>query len=1707
MANVNVSSIANQINVATTESNISVSDDTGSFLVNVTSTAQAITVNPVNTVVTVAASAIVSNQAIRAAIEVANVSGFGNISYDSDINTSNGIIQYVGVSTNDIRQQLFAGYGLTYNNATGNFITEASEIQAQARQGLGNIAPIQYNTSTGVIAIDEAAVFTGKTTDDLAEGNVNLYYTEARVNTNFATKTTDDLTEGSTNLYFSGKTTDALPEGSTNLYLNGAGTTDNLTEGTTNLYLNGAGTTTDLTEGTNLYYTDTRVVNAVENEVIKLKQYSETYYDAGNVSGAVTLNAANGTMQRIKLIGDITNISVANLATGGSITILATQDNTGNKDLTNATSWSNYQWAGGFTQLDPTADSDTVITIFYDGTDYNASVVRFDTYDTFDGKTTTDLPEGANLYYTTARANTALQTYIADATNSPFTFNGNVDVQGNLNYVNVEDLLVNDQSITMNFGNVAQDAMIIVDRVGSGAGANTEVRWNETTDKWTFSNDGSTYNNMLTLADIPAQGVTSVNGFTGPAVTLDTDNIAEGTAKYYATSLFDTDFATKTTTNLTEGTNLYFTDARADARVNLQTGTNLDLSSKSTTDLAEGTNLYYTDGRFDTRLATKSTTDLSEGTNLYYTSARFDSAFTSKDTDDLSEGTTNLYYTDARSRAAVSLAAPASASGGGALAYNSATGAFTFTPAIPGIGLTDLSVTTATPSGDGALAYDDTSGIFTFTPADAGLSDYGNVQVADFLANGFGSNTITTTGDITTTGFFEGDLNGAVTIDVYNNTGVTINKGDAVYLTGGNNGDNPHVALADSDDAAKMPALGIVRENITTASVGQVVTSGEMNDSSHGYTLGADLYIDTTAGGLTTTIPTGEDKLIQKIGKVVSANHIIVQGAFRTNATPNLNEGNIFLGSTTNTSVAVTPSNNFKTTANAFELSNALTNVNSITTESTSGFAINSSDGTIVTSPFGADSTVTETANISGKGYGVFNSTGTEGILTYSGTSVFEWYILSGSTTAGSTTLTITSLIRGIDNTAATLGDMNAGQVIQNGQNVTFPLDAYVVSINAGAGTVTMSQPAIASHTFGTLTGGSFVFGVNYTILTLGDTDWGAIGSPQVTPNNIQTGTQYIINSTGDTDFTLIGASSNGPDTIFTATGSGSGTGTVIATNFPAQGAGSGTGTAAEITQTIVDAGMVDTTTGLVIGLYSDLRVNGGGSDSALNQIGTQNFPFGYPATGPEANDFDIFTTGTVSDYAVGDYSAYTLGQTSVTNSRIALNAPLGITIGESTQLTNRGENDRFKSFGLNMLWDGLTPTLSNQRIQPAILLKSYSDNSQGQTNRSSGAPRLFFSSAYGNINDNPYGAYPLEHQELGRLSFWGSTGTQLNPSSYNVPAYTSVHAADNWSGWGGGVAGNTNVYNAATSNGVNADTYLAYKNGELFLGSNSTKPITLAPASQPGGQNPQNAYSGAVTTWANVHYANPGASTGAKLTVTNGNSSGVGVVGDMELGVFRNDVTNGGSNSSVQNGFTLGSNFYNNLQVGGYPDKSAFIIGNYNSGPVDLTGLSNGDQVTFDNYTGALGTEINGNSYYVLVRPWTYQGSFPGTPFYAQYLIALYTDATYTTPLQLTTGSGAYGSTGTVEWTVAPSVTDREWKFNLAEQSEDLVLSSNGADKVTFTSDQTTFTNIPVMPSHSNVSLPASVAGGIIYVTNSNNKPAYGDGTNWYYYDNTQVT
>ena len=78
------------------------------------------------------------------------------------------------------------------------------------------------------------------------------------------------------------------------------------------------------------------------------------------------------------------------------------------------------------------------------------------------------------------------------------------------------------------------------------------------------------------------------------------------------------------------------------------------------------------------------------------------------------------------------------------------------------IDLTALSVTTLSASGDGALVYNSGNGVFQFTPADAGASNYGDANVATYLGSNFGSNVIVTTGNITASNLI-GEVTGNVT--------------------------------------------------------------------------------------------------------------------------------------------------------------------------------------------------------------------------------------------------------------------------------------------------------------------------------------------------------------------------------------------------------------------------------------------------------------------------------------------------------------------------------------------------------------------------------------------------------------------------------------------------------------------------------------------------------------------------------------------------------------------------------------------------------------------------------------------------------------------------------------------------------------------------------------------------------------------------------
>lgn len=147
-------------------------------------------------------------------------------------------------------------------------------------------------------------------------------------------------------------------------------------------------------------------------------------------------------------------------------------------------------------------------------------------------------------------------------------------------------------------------------------------------------------------------------------------------------------------------------------------------------------------------------------------------------------------------------------------------------------------------------------------------------------------------------------LTGPVLFNAKNATGVTITKGSVVYIDGVS-GNTPTVALADADDAAKMPAFGLAYADLADAATGSIITFGDItNVDTDGFVLDNPLYVSTTPGVLTQTKPAGETSLIQNIGLVTrvqqSAGRIKVTGAGRSNDTPNLDDGNIFIGNASN---------------------------------------------------------------------------------------------------------------------------------------------------------------------------------------------------------------------------------------------------------------------------------------------------------------------------------------------------------------------------------------------------------------------------------------------------------------------------------------------------------------------------------------------------------------------------------------------------------------------------------------------------------------------------------------------------------------------------------------------------------------------------------------------------------------------------------------
>jgi len=98
-----------------------------------------------------------------------------------------------------------------------------------------------------------------------------------------------------------------------------------------------------------------------------LTGYKETVFSLGTTSGTVAPNVANGNVQSITLNGNLTLNAFTSPVAGQSITLIVNTNGTG-RTLT-----SSMKFAGGTKTLSTTSTTD-IISIFYDGTTYWASL-------------------------------------------------------------------------------------------------------------------------------------------------------------------------------------------------------------------------------------------------------------------------------------------------------------------------------------------------------------------------------------------------------------------------------------------------------------------------------------------------------------------------------------------------------------------------------------------------------------------------------------------------------------------------------------------------------------------------------------------------------------------------------------------------------------------------------------------------------------------------------------------------------------------------------------------------------------------------------------------------------------------------------------------------------------------------------------------------------------------------------------------------------------------------------------------------------------------------------------------------------------------------------------------------------------------------------------------------------------------------------------
>lgn len=323
-----------------------------------------------------------------------------------------------------------------------------SGVYGGSSGGVTRIPVITVNSYGITTALSNVTI----NTDSVPETTTNLYFTAARVRANLSYSDGFAGYNSTTGVISIPANTTSLVEGN-NLYFTAARARANLsysdgfagynsTTGVISIPAN----TTSLVEGNNLYFTAARVRANVTNT-------APINYDAttGTFSHATSGVTASG-------YGDSISIPVFVVNSTGHVT-----------SVTNTTIRSTSTSQTGVVQLTDSISSTST--------------------------TTAATPNSVKTAYDLAATKFASS---GGAISGDVSITGNLTIVGQTTYANTTTALIADNILTLNAAiNQASapvsNAGVEVDR---GSSANVSLLWNESTDKWTFTNDGTTYFDM-----------------------------------------------------------------------------------------------------------------------------------------------------------------------------------------------------------------------------------------------------------------------------------------------------------------------------------------------------------------------------------------------------------------------------------------------------------------------------------------------------------------------------------------------------------------------------------------------------------------------------------------------------------------------------------------------------------------------------------------------------------------------------------------------------------------------------------------------------------------------------------------------------------------------------------------------------------------------------------------------------------------------------------------------------------------------------------------------------------------------------------------------------------------------------------------------------------------------------------------------------------